>query len=75
MKTASISEAKNRLSSYVDLVRQGETVVIKAADAFQLAAAEIVLGGGEEAAGAFVCLDRQLVAAARSEGLPVLPDA
>jgi prevent-host-death family protein len=28
MKTASISEVKNRLSSYVDLVRHGETVVI-----------------------------------------------
>lgn len=28
MKTASISEAKNRLSAYIDLVRQGATVVI-----------------------------------------------
>lgn len=28
MKTASISELKNRLSAYVDLVRQGATVVI-----------------------------------------------
>ncbi len=28
MKTASISEAKNRLSAYIDLVRKGETVLI-----------------------------------------------
>ena len=28
MKTASISEAKNRLSAYVDMVRRGETVLI-----------------------------------------------
>lgn len=28
MKTASISEAKNRLSAYIDLVRQGTRVVI-----------------------------------------------
>ena len=28
MKTASISELKNRLSAYVDLVRQGETVLL-----------------------------------------------
>ena len=28
MKTASISEAKNRLSAYIDLVRRGETVQI-----------------------------------------------
>ncbi len=28
MKTASISQAKNRFSEYVDLVRQGETVLI-----------------------------------------------
>lgn len=28
MKTASISEAKNRLSAYIDLVRQGATIVI-----------------------------------------------
>lgn len=28
MKTASISEAKNRLSAYIDRVRRGETVVI-----------------------------------------------
>jgi prevent-host-death family protein len=28
MKTASISEAKNRLSALIDRVRQGETVVI-----------------------------------------------
>ncbi|MEJ7669952.1 MAG: type II toxin-antitoxin system prevent-host-death family antitoxin [Casimicrobiaceae bacterium] len=28
MKTATISDAKNHLSAYIDLVRQGETVVI-----------------------------------------------
>ena len=28
MKTASISEARNRLSAYIDLVRRGETVQI-----------------------------------------------
>lgn len=28
MKSASISEAKNRLSAYIDRVRRGETVVI-----------------------------------------------
>lgn len=28
MKSASISEAKNRLSAYIDLVRKGETVLI-----------------------------------------------
>jgi prevent-host-death family protein len=28
MKTASISEAKNRLSAYIDPVRRGETVQI-----------------------------------------------
>ena len=28
MKTASISQAKNRLSAYIDLVRQGATIVI-----------------------------------------------
>ena len=28
MKTASISEAKNRLSAYIDRVRRGETVLI-----------------------------------------------
>ena len=28
MKTASISEAKNRLSAYIDLVRRGESVLI-----------------------------------------------
>lgn len=28
MKTSSISEAKNRLSALIELVRQGETVVI-----------------------------------------------
>ena len=28
MKTASISQAKNRLSAYIDLVRKGETVQI-----------------------------------------------
>lgn len=28
MKTATISDAKNNLSAYIDLVRQGETVVI-----------------------------------------------
>ncbi len=28
MKTASISEAKNRLSAYIDMVRRGETVLI-----------------------------------------------
>jgi prevent-host-death family protein len=28
MKTASISEAKNRLSAYIDLVRKGESVLI-----------------------------------------------
>jgi prevent-host-death family protein len=28
MKTVSISEAKNRLSTYIDRVRRGETVVI-----------------------------------------------
>lgn len=28
MKTASISEAKNRLSSYIDLVRGGHTILI-----------------------------------------------
>jgi len=28
MKTASISEAKNRLSAYIDRVRAGETVLI-----------------------------------------------
>lgn len=28
MKTASISQAKNRLSAYIDLVRRGESIVI-----------------------------------------------
>ena len=28
MRTATISDAKNHLSAYIDLVRQGETVVI-----------------------------------------------
>jgi prevent-host-death family protein len=28
MKTASISQAKNRLSAYVDMVRRGESIVI-----------------------------------------------
>lgn len=28
MKTASVSEAKNRLSAYLDLVRQGNRVII-----------------------------------------------
>ena len=28
MKTASISEAKNRVSAYIDLVRRGESVLI-----------------------------------------------
>ena len=28
MKTASISQAKNQLSAYIDLVRQGATIII-----------------------------------------------
>ena len=43
---------------------------LKAADAFQLAAASVVLRH-EDPAGAFVCFDRQLAAAARVEGLRV----
>lgn len=41
---------------------------LRAADAFQLAAAAVSLSGE-----GFVCLDRQLVTAARAEGLRVLP--
>ena len=47
---------------------------LKAVDALQLSAAKIALGEVSGAAG-FVCLDRQLAAAARAEGLRVFPES
>jgi predicted nucleic acid-binding protein len=46
---------------------------LRAADALQLAAARVGLGAIGPDQSAFVCLDRRLAAAARTEGLNVFP--
>lgn len=48
---------------------------LKAADALQLAAATVALGAIDSVGTAFVCLDRQLRAAARAEGMSIYPGA
>jgi prevent-host-death family protein len=51
MKTASISEAKNKLSAYLELVRRGETVLItdRNVPVAQLAPLSAALRGDDEA--------------------------
>jgi prevent-host-death family protein len=51
MKTASVSEAKNRLSAFLELVRRGETVVItdRNVPVAQLAPLPAAMRGDDEA--------------------------
>jgi prevent-host-death family protein len=51
MKTASVSETKNRLSAYLELVRRGETVIItdRNVPVAQLAPLAATMRGDDEA--------------------------